>query len=366
MALNIVTVVGARPQFIKAAAFSRWVRERSNGAVREKIIHTGQHYDENMSDVFFRELDIPAPSFRFEIGGTTHGKMTGAMIGQIEDVLLQEKPDCLLIYGDTNSTLAGAIAAAKLHVPIAHVEAGLRSSNRLMPEEINRVVSDQLASRLYCPSQNACKNLAREGIVAGVLNVGDIMYDVALHYRDIARNKSDALTRLGLTSGQYILSTVHRAENTDVPERLEQICAGIGELARHIRVVLPLHPRTRNIIREKGLQHALGLATIVDPLPFLDMIRLQTEARAIVTDSGGIQKEAYFYGVPCVTVRDQTEWTETVDAGWNRLVQPNAVKIADLALSVKAPLDPVPGIYGDGDAARRIGEDLLAALGASS
>lgn len=360
MPLNIVTIVGARPQFIKAAAFSRWVRDHSGKEISEKIVHTGQHYDENMSDVFFTELDIPRPAYRFDIAGTTHGHMTGAMIGQIEDVLLADKPDCVLIYGDTNSTLAGALAAVKLHIPIAHVEAGLRSNNRRMPEEINRVVSDQLAARLYCPSQAACDNLAREGIVDGVLNVGDIMYDVALHYRDIARSKSDIMQRLGLETDRFVLSTIHRAENTDVPDRLEQICSGLGKISEELPVVLPLHPRTRKLISQNGFEGKLGSTKIIDPLPFLDMIALQISAKSIVTDSGGVQKEAYFYRTPCITVRDQTEWTETIDAGWNRLVAPDADLISSLALTCTAPEDTAASIYGDGDTARRVGEDLLA------
>jgi UDP-GlcNAc3NAcA epimerase len=338
------------------------VRDHSGGRIVEKIVHTGQHYDENMSEVFFAELDIPKPAYRFDVASATHGRMTGAMIGQIEDVLLAEKPDCVLIYGDTNSTLAGAIAAVKLHVPIAHVEAGLRSHSRRMPEEINRVVSDQLATRLYCPSRNACENLAREGIVNGVLDVGDIMYDVALQYRDIAQSRKDILTRLGLANDGFVLSTIHRAENTDVPEHLEQICAGLGEIARQVPVVLPLHPRTRKLIRQNGFEGKLGATTIVDPLPFLNMICLQTSARAIVTDSGGVQKEAYFFRTPCITVRDQTEWTETVEAGWNRLVAPDAALIASLALAAAAPAQESFGIYGDGDTARRVGEDLLASF----
>lgn len=362
MPLNVITIVGARPQFIKAAAFSRWVRDHGAGRIAEKIIHTGQHYDDNMSEVFFRELDIPTPAFRFQVAGSTHGRMTGAMIADIEDVLIEQKPDCVLIYGDTNSTLAGAIAAVKLHIPIAHVEAGLRSSNRRMPEEINRVVSDQLAARLYCPSDNACRNLMKEGITEGVVNVGDIMYDVALHYRDHALNRSDAIERLGLEDGNYILSTIHRAENTDVPERLAEICKALGAVSARIPVVLPLHPRTRKIIERDGLLPSLGATRIVDPLPLLDMIRLLMSARVVLTDSGGVQKEAYFYEVPCVTIRDQTEWVETVDAGWNRLVQPDAAVITETALAVGRPAEPNSGIYGAGDTARRIGEDLIATL----
>jgi UDP-GlcNAc3NAcA epimerase len=363
MALNILTVIGARPQFVKAAAFSRWVREHGQGRIVEKIIHTGQHYDDNMSDVFFRDLDIPAPAYRFQVAGSTHGRMTGTMITEIEEVLMQEKPDCVLVYGDTNSTLAGAIAAVKLHIPIAHVEAGLRSANRKMPEEINRIVADQLAARLYCPSENAMRNLLREGISGGVLNVGDIMYDVALYYRNAAMERSNALSRFGVEPGNYVVSTIHRAENTDMPERLREICKGIGLVSEKVPVILPLHPRTRKIVLQQDLMPLLGSAIVTDPLSLIDFIRLQISAQVILTDSGGVQKEAYFYEVPCVTVRDQTEWTETIEAGWNRLTVPEALTIADITLKVEKPADPKRGIYGKGDTAQQIGEDLAVAFG---
>ena len=363
MSVNIVTVVGARPQFIKAAAFSRWAQNHGNGKISEKIIHTGQHYDHNMSEVFFRELDIPKPAFRFNLKGNTHGHMTGGMLADIEDILIQEKPDCVLIYGDTNSTLAGALAAIKMHIPIAHVEAGLRSYNRKMPEEINRVLSDQISSRLYCPTDNAVQNLAKEGITDGVLNVGDIMYDVALHYREIAKEKSDVFERFDLAGKGYILSTTHRAENTDDDARLTAICSAMGAIAEEYPVIFPMHPRTRKIIDSKGLNHMLGSVQIVDPVPFLDMVRLQMDARAILTDSGGVQKEAYFYQVPCITMRDQTEWVETVTAGWNQLVPAETSAITETTLNATSPSDPATGLYGNGNTAELICKNLAVTFG---
>lgn len=318
--MKIVTVVGARPQFIKAAAVSRAIRNDYAEQIEEVLVHTGQHYDDNMSKVFFEELDIPHPKYNLEISGGQHGAMTGRMLEAVENVLLQEKPDWLLIYGDTNSTLAGALAAAKLHIPVAHVEAGLRSFNMRMPEEINRILADRVSSLLFCPTENAVNNLKAEGISKGVHNVGDVMYDVALFYRDRARQQSTIMQTLGLTPGGFTLATCHRAENTDDPNRLGEILSALAEVAGQLPVVLPLHPRTRKLIGENGLSHHLAPLIVTDPLPFLDMVALEQAARIILTDSGGVQKEAFFYGVPCITMRDETEWVETVDLGWNRLV----------------------------------------------
>lgn len=365
MPVKIITIVGARPQFIKAAAFSRWVRNRACEGIVEKIIHTGQHYDDNMSKVFFRELDIPAPEFHLELKGSSHGHMTAGMLLDIEDILTDEKPDCLLIYGDTNSTLAGALAAVKMHIPIAHIEAGLRSYNRNMPEEINRVLSDQISTRLYCPTDNAIQNLAREGIIDGIVNVGDIMYDVALYYRDIAMQNSDVFSRMNVEKKHYILSTIHRAENTDDKIRMSAICSALREIAEVAPVIMPLHPRTRKILAREGLDASLGKVNIVDPLPFLDMVRLQIDARAILTDSGGLQKEAYFHQVPCVTIRDQTEWVETVEAGWNCLVEPEAAIISETAIKATAPDKIHEGLYGNGNTAQLIYDDLIAMFGSS-
>ena len=317
--MKIVTVVGARPQFIKAAALSRAIRGEYPGKIEEVLIHTGQHYDENMSKVFFDELDISHPRYNLGISDCQHGAMTGRMLEGIESILLREKPDWLLIYGDTNSTLAGAIAAVKLHIPVAHVEAGLRSFNTRMHEEINRILADRVSSLLFCPTETAVKNLHTEGIQDGVHNVGDVMYDVALFYRDRAHNQSRILAKLGLRQRGFALATCHRAENTDDPEKLEAILSALNDVTRELPVVLPLHPRTRKLVKEYGLSQYLEGLTLTEPLPFLDMVALEQAARLILTDSGGVQKEAFFYGVPCITMRDETEWVETVDSGWNHL-----------------------------------------------
>lgn len=319
MTCKIVTIVGARPQFIKAAAVSREILKHA-GKIEEVMVHTGQHYDPNMSQVFFDELEIPAPKYNLEVSGGGHGAMTGRMLEGIEQILLSEKPDWVLIYGDTNSTLAGALAAAKLHIPVAHVEAGLRSFNMRMPEEINRILADRVSKLLLCPTELAVENLAREGVIEGVHNVGDVMYDVALYYRDRAKTQSKVLKTLGLQEKGFALATCHRAENTDDPVRLKGIASALAEIAVEMPVVLPLHPRTRKLLQQFGLEHHLDALTVVDPLPFLDMVALEQAAEVILTDSGGVQKEAFFYQVPCITMRDETEWVETIESGWNRLV----------------------------------------------
>ncbi|MCP4124416.1 MAG: UDP-N-acetylglucosamine 2-epimerase (non-hydrolyzing) [Bacteroidetes bacterium] len=362
MTLRILTVVGARPQFVKAATLSRHIRDYRGDSVNEKIIHTGQHYDENMSDVFFKQLDIPTPTFQFEVSSATHGAMTGKMLREIESVILEDKPDCLLVYGDTNSTLAGALAAAKLHVPVAHVEAGLRSFNKRMPEEINRIVTDQVSTWLYCPTDTACTNLHNEGITNGIYNVGDIMYDAALYYLNRAENSSTILDFFGLEPKKYILSTIHRVENTNTVERIGEICKGLALLAESWPVVFPVHPRTRKIILHQGLDTHLGKVAMVDPIPFLDMVILQKYASAILTDSGGIQKEAYFYKTPCITVRDETEWVETLTTGWNKLVSPDAELIAQTVLSAKSPTRAQSPVFGTGNTAKQIIDNLLGNL----
>lgn len=354
--MKIVTVVGARPQFIKAAAISRVIRDDYAGKIEEMLVHTGQHYDENMSKVFFEELDIPQPKYNLEISGGQHGAMTGRMLEAVENVLLQEKPDWVLIYGDTNSTLAGALAAAKLHIPVAHVEAGLRSFNMRMPEEINRILADRVSSLLFCPTETAVNNLKLEGVSKGVHNVGDVMYDVALFYRDRARQQSRILQTLGVSSGGFALATCHRAENSDDPQRLGEILSALAEVAGQMPLVLPLHPRTRKLVGEYGLSHHLKALTVTEPLPFLDMVALEQAARIILTDSGGVQKEAFFYGVPCITMRDETEWVETVELGANRLVGASRSIIVKAAAEILA--SPVAGThstpYGDGKAAQKI------------
>lgn len=353
-AIDIMTIVGARPQFIKAAAVSRSIVR--SGACREHMVHTGQHYDANMSDLFFEELGIPAPAIHLGIGSGGHGEQTGRMLAAIEEAIGSVKPDWVLIYGDTNSTLAGALAAAKLHVPVAHVEAGLRSFNRRMPEEINRVVSDHLSDILFAPTGEAVANLAREGIAGDkVVLVGDVMYDVALHMA--GRADGGFLDRLGLAGHDYVAATIHRAENTDNPERLAAIVEAFGEIGRDTPVVLPLHPRTRSRLSATGMALPGGIVAI-DPLGYGDMTALVRGARLVATDSGGLQKEAYFHGVPCVTLRDETEWVELVEMGWNRLLPPSGrlalVEGIRAALAARRPASPETSPYGDGDAAERI------------
>jgi UDP-GlcNAc3NAcA epimerase len=361
--MKIVTVIGARPQFIKAAAVSRVIRGAYVSEVNEVLVHTGQHYDQNMSDIFFQELDIPEPKYNLEISGGNHGQMTGRMLEAIEGVLIQESPDWLLIYGDTNSTLGGALAAAKLHIPIAHVEAGLRSFNMFMPEEINRILSDRISTLLFCPTKIAVENLEAEGIHKGVHQVGDVMFDITLHYRDIARQKSTILNRLGLHDVRFALATCHRAENTDDPIRLGQILLALEEIAKFMPVILPLHPRTRKLIKEYGLSHGLSTLKVIDPLSYTDMIAVELASSIILTDSGGVQKEAFFCGVPCLTIRDETEWVETIDCNANVLVGANQVAIMNefhkfQAGQVQSEFCSSP--YGDGDAAEKIVQMLVA------
>jgi UDP-N-acetylglucosamine 2-epimerase len=344
--MKIMSVVGARPQFIKAAPVSRVLRKKH----LEVLIHTGQHYDDNMSDVFFRELDIPEPDLNLGVGSGPHGAQTGAMMAALEKVALDVKPDRVLIYGDTNSTLAAALVAAKLHIPVAHVEAGLRSFDRRMPEEVNRVLSDHVSDLLLCPTEEAVQNLANEGIKRGVHLVGDVMYDAFLFNVERAQ-KRDTLSKLGLQHGRFALATLHRAENTDDPERLRSVLDGIDQSG--LDVVLPLHPRTRS--RLEGDPPAR--IRMIDPVGYLDMLALEEAAEVIVTDSGGVQKEAYFLAKPCVTLRDTTEWTETVEAGWNVLAGWDSERIAE-AMRTFRPNSKRPDLFGNGRAAEKIG-DLL-------
>jgi len=353
MKIKIVAIVGARPQFIKAAAVSRAIRSEYADQITEVLVHTGQHYDDNMSRVFFDDLDIPKPKYNLAIIATRHGEMTGRMLERIESILLAERPDWVLVYGDTNSTLAGALAAIKLHMRVAHVEAGLRSFNMKMPEEVNRILTDRISSLLFCPSGYSVANLASEGITKGVYNVGDVMYDTSLFYGQKAEMVSHILEILSLIKGSFILATCHRAENTDNRERLSQILSGLANVSKSIPVIFPLHPRTRKIISSHGLESTLGDVTVIEPLPYLDMLRLEAAARLVVTDSGGVQKEAYFFGIPCVTLREETEWIETIQAGWNRLVRANSEEIAHNILTFSNPLNR-PHFYGDGRAAYRI------------
>ncbi|MEZ4561152.1 MAG: UDP-N-acetylglucosamine 2-epimerase (non-hydrolyzing) [Thermomicrobiales bacterium] len=352
--MKIVTVVGARPQFIKAAAVSHVLREHHV----EVLVHTGQHYDANMSDIFFTELRLPEPDIHLGIGSGSHGAQTGAMLTAIEAVLIEQRPDILLVYGDTNSTLAGALAASKLHIPVAHVEAGLRSFNRVMPEEINRVVADHLATWLFAPTAEAEKNLAGEGITNGVHVVGDVMIDAVRQYAPELSREPPAVAGQALQPGTYYLCTVHRAENTDSPTRLRQIFAGLDCL--EMPVVLPMHPRTRNRLARFAIEPGRNVQ-IIAPVGYLEMLRLQKQATCVITDSGGIQKEAYALGTPCVTLRTETEWVETINSGWNRLcsLEPEAILCAVAAMSAP-PLRkrPRPPHFGDGHAAERIASIL--------
>ena len=363
--MRIVTVLGARPQFIKASVVSRAMRAAAD--IDEVVVHTGQHFDAGMSAVFFAELAMIAPTHHLGIHGGGHGEMTGRMLIALEPVLQHESPDAVLVYGDTNSTLAGALAAAKLHIPVAHVEAGLRSFNLSMPEEINRIVTDRLSQWLFTPTAAADAHLLREGIdAARIERVGDVMYDVALEARTRVGVASGAIAALGLAAQGYVLATIHRAETTDDPARLAAVVEGLGAVAERIPVVWPLHPRTRVVLEQQGRLVGLPAALhVIDPVGYLDMVRLEKDAALIATDSGGVQKEAFFHRVPCVTLRDETEWTELVEAGWNRLESPRSgPRIRDAVLgaigSRGAEIDP----YGSGDAAARIVARMRADLGA--
>lgn len=358
--MHMVTVVGARPQFVKAAVLSAAIRARTSAGadIQESIIHTGQHYDPEMSQAFFDELDIPAPRFNLHVGSGAHGETTGHMLTGIEKVLLRESPDLVLVYGDTNSTLAGALAAVKLHLPVAHVEAGLRSFNMKMPEEVNRVLTDRIADILFCPTEAAVLNLRGEGRSAGVFLVGDIMYDAALMYGERANRHSSIMERLDLESRPYYLATIHRAENTDDPRRFDAILSALETLAQaDCPVVWPVHPRTRRLIDTRKLLSISAGLRLIDPLPYLDMVRLEKNARVILTDSGGVQKEAYFHGVPCVTLRDETEWVETVAHGWNQVVGTDPAAMLHAVANARTGT-PIPD-YGSGQAAEAILDRLL-------
>jgi len=388
--MKIVTIVGARPQFIKAGVVSRAIqgfnRRVKKKQIREVLVHTGQHYDYLMDKVFFEELELPKPDYHLGVGSGSHGRQTGIMLERIEAVLKKEKPMVVMVYGDTNSTLAGALAAAKLNIPIAHVEAGLRSYNRVMPEEINRVLTDHLSTFLFCPTSRAVENLAKEGIRPGqgkiVKNVGDVMYDSILYYSKIAEKKSTILKDLGLLTQfslrhaprgvhgspepymvqgelrtlNYYLATLHRAENTDDPKVLKSILKALNEIGRDTFVVLPLHPRTKKMMKVHHLISKFKNIKFIEPVSYLDMLRLEKNAKAILTDSGGVQKEAYWLKVPCFTLRDETEWVETVKSGWNELVGTGTKGIVERVshLRMKKSSGKKMGIFGDGKASEKI------------
>ncbi len=344
--MKVVSVVGARPQFIKAAAVSRVLRVNH----REVLVHTGQHYDDVLSDVFFTELDIPSPDYNLDVGSASHARQTAAMLERLEDVLLEERPDWVLVYGDTNSTLAGALAAAQSGLRLAHVEAGLRSYNRSMPEELNRVVADHCADLLLCPTETAVSNLAREGICEGVHLVGDVMYDSLLRWLSHAEGDASTLEKLDVSPGGYVLATVHRPANTDDVQNLSSILEALEALAEP--ALFPAHPRTRKAVAGAGLALPPNVR-MIEPVGYRDMLVLEKHARCVVTDSGGVQKEAYLLAVPCVTLREETEWPETLTDGWNVLAGAVASRIVEAAKRPAPPGPPAP-CFGDGRAAEKI------------
>lgn len=355
--MKILTIVGARPQFVKASVVSAALKPLCD----EVIVHTGQHYDKNMSDVFFEELGIPKPAYNLGVGSGSHGKQTGEMLMRIEEVIGEEKPDILMVYGDTNSTLAGALAASKLHIPVAHVEAGLRSYNMRMPEEQNRVLTDHISTWLLCPTETAVKNLAKEGITRGVTMTGDVMLDSVLHFLSVARANPDKVKiyeMLGLTPKQYRLATLHRAETTDGGiEAVMRIFRAFEQLPQ--RVVIPIHPRTRGLAEQAISRGGFTNIQLIDPVGYLEMLLLTSGACQVLTDSGGLQKEAYFMEVPCVTLRTETEWVETLHGNWNILASLTTEDILQKALNTvpdPAARDSKP--FGDGHASDKIAQIL--------
>ena len=379
--IKLLTIIGARPQIIKAAALSRAIKTGFKDQVHEVILHTGQHYDDSMSDIFFREMQIPQPNYNLKIGSASHGSQTGQMIEGIEKVILKEQPQGLVVYGDTNSTLAGALAAAKLHIPVIHIEAGLRSFNKQMPEEINRIACDHVSTLLFSPTLTGIKNLEQEGIVhhknqdlsfdkQGVYHNGDVMYDNTLFFKALAIDKSPILKNIGLENKDYILATIHRPSNTDIPENLASIVRALDQITREkeIVMILPLHPRTLAILKRDESAESLKLIQsnklirLIPAVSFLDMIRLEAGAKVLLTDSGGVQKEAWFMEKPVVVLREQTEWVEIIEAGNGVLTGPDQEKIVSATrLYLDSPPSSYPPIFGDGKAASRILEILTQA-----
>lgn len=355
--MKLVTILGARPQFVKAATVSR---ELKKTGVQEVIVHTGQHFDHNMSQVFFDEMEIPQPDYNLEISGLNHGAMTGRMLEKIEEVLIKEKPDYALVYGDTNSTLAGALAAVKLHIPVAHVEAGLRSYEMKMPEEVNRILTDRISSVLFCPTSTAIKNLHREGyddFNCNVILSGDVMYDAVRYYESKIDTQATILQKEKLENTPFILVTLHRAENTNDPKRLKEICEALNEISREVRIVLPLHPRTKAFLATQNIQLE---ATIIEPVGYFDMLALLRSCKMVMTDSGGLQKEAYFFEKFCITLRDQTEWVELVEVGANALAGANKEAILHLfKKNYNKSVRLKEGLYGNGHAAALIAKHFV-------
>ena len=358
--MKILTVIGARPQFIKAAAVSRAIKFRND--VEEIIVHTGQHFDKSMSDIFFDEMDIPRPNYNLDVNGLTHGAMTGQMMEKLDPIIIEEKPDFILVYGDTNSTLAGALCGAKLHVPVAHIEAGLRSFNNRMPEEINRIVVDRISSILFCPTDTAINNLKKEGFdnfETTIVKSGDVMLDAALYYAKKSENKSKVIKNLGLNRDGFVLATIHRAENTDDLNRLNSIVQAVNKIAEQKRVVLPLHPRTKKIVEYNKIKIK---ADVIDPVGYFDMLELIKNSSLIMTDSGGLQKEAYFFKKRCITLRDETEWVELVEAGVNSVVGSDYNKISDAYnMAANKAFNVEKDLYGNGNAAEKI-VDILSSI----
>lgn len=357
--MKIISVVGARPQFIKSATISRAILENNQqypqGNIHEVMIHTGQHYDNNMFEVFFDELCISEPAYNLGVGSGLHGKQTGQMLGKIEEILMDENPDWVVVYGDTNSTLAGALAAVKLHIPVAHVESGLRSFNRKMPEEINRILTDHASEMLFCPNDTAVKNLANEGITKGVYQVGDVNFDSMLFFSANSEAiKKSLFKKLSIQPKSFYLATVHRAENTDDKSRLTNILQALDEIgSSDFSVILPLHPRTEGYIEKYGLTNLQNIK-FVPPVSYLEMIALEKNSKAILTDSGGIQKEAFWLKVPCITLRDETEWIETIETGWNILAGADKQRIINVIDKPQKRVSNADGVYGDGNAAKSI------------
>jgi len=357
--MNILTIIGARPQFIKAAVLSRYIRDNPSCGIKETLLHTGQHYDQNMSEIFFKEMDIPQPDINLQVGSGNHGKTTGLMLERIESIILEQKPNAVLVYGDTNSTLAGALAASKHHVPVAHVEAGLRSFMMIMPEEQNRRLTDHISTWLFCPTQTAINNLSKEGIVnysntlpssdnKCVSLTGDIMYEASLYYRQKSNVK--------INETDFILMTIHRAENTDDPLRLSSIVSAVNNLSSY-NFIFPVHPRTRKIMEQQNLSFASHVK-MIEPVGYLEMITYEASCSAVLTDSGGVQKEAFFFKKPCITMRDSTEWVELVKSGWNTLTGSSTEKIINAVKNINIPCE-YPELYGDGKCAEKICKELI-------